>query len=146
MAMSYEFEHSIECPVGRDFAWRFWSDVGNWGVVDPSVEWVKLDGPFASGSRGTTKPRGCEPTEWVLSEVRHGRRAVIEVTAPGAVMRFSWAFDGLASGGSRITQRVSLEGERAGDYLEAMKGFEGGIPAGMGSLAQAMVGAADGAA
>ena len=146
MGMNYEFEHSIGCPVSRDFAWRFWSDVGNWAVVDPSVEWVRLDGPFVSGSRGTTKPRGFDATEWVLSEVQDGGSAVIEVTARGAVMRFSWVFEESSSGGTRITQRVSLEGERAGDYVEAMKGFEEGIPAGMRSLAQSMVRAANGAA
>ena len=144
--MNYEFMHSVECPVGRDFAWHFWADVGNWAAVDPSVEWVRVDGPFASGSRGTTKPRGFAPTEWALSDVHDGRSAVIEVEAAGAVMRFFWVFEDSVNGGTRITQRVSLEGEKAGDYLEGMKGFEEGIPAGMNSLARAMVRAAGGAA
>jgi Polyketide cyclase / dehydrase and lipid transport len=146
VGVGYKFEHAVECPVGRDFAWRFWSDVGNWAAVDSSVEWVKLDGPFARGTKGTTKPRGFAVTEWVLAEVQDGRSAVIEVAAPGAVLRFSWAFEEQAAGVTRITQRVSLEGERAGDYAGAMKEFEAGIPAGMSNLARAMARAANDAA
>jgi len=56
--MRYEFECSVECRVEKDFAWGFWSDVANWSVVDPSVEAVTLDGDFAAGTKGLTKPRG----------------------------------------------------------------------------------------
>lgn len=146
MAMGYEFAHSIECPVSRDFAWRFWSAVENWAAVDPAVEWVSLDGPFASGTRGVTKLHGLGPMEWRLSVVQDGRSATIEIMVDGAVVKFCWRFEEQASGGVRITQRVSLEGERAGEYLEGMRELEQGIPAGMHSLAVGMVRAAEGAA
>jgi len=136
--MAFEFEHSVECPVARDFAWRFWADVSNWPTVDPSVEAARLDGPFAAGTKGTTKPRGLPPTQWTLVEVREGRSAVIEVSAPGAVLRFGWVFEDAAGGGTRMIQKVSLEGARAGEYAEGMKGLEAGIPAGMRGLAAAM--------
>jgi len=25
----WKFEHSVECQVAKDFAWRFWTDVTN---------------------------------------------------------------------------------------------------------------------
>jgi hypothetical protein len=136
--MKYEIEHAVECPVPRDFAWRFWTRVENWAAVDPSVEAVTLDGPFAAGTRGATKPRGLPPTEWRLAEVEEGRRAVIEVALPGAAFSFEWSFEGAAGGATRMTQRVTLEGERAADYAGAMPEFEAGMPAGMRSLAAAM--------
>jgi hypothetical protein len=43
-----KFEHSVECQVRRDFAWKFWTNVDNWAVVDPAVEWAKLEGLFIS--------------------------------------------------------------------------------------------------
>jgi hypothetical protein len=46
------FEHAVECEAGQDAAWRFWTDVNNWAIVDPAVEWAKLDGPFMAGARG----------------------------------------------------------------------------------------------
>ena len=30
MDEAWAFEHSVECPVTTEFAWRFWTDVNNW--------------------------------------------------------------------------------------------------------------------
>src|SRR5262249_57494185 len=81
--MVREFEHSIECPVSRDFAWRFWTDVANW-THDVSVESVTLDGPFAAGARGVTYPRGGSPVEWRMVEAQDRCAALIESALPGA--------------------------------------------------------------
>lgn len=140
--MAERFEHSVECPVDRDFAWRFWTNVENWAAVDSSVESVTLEGPFAEGSKGRTKPRGLPPAEWELIEVVEGRRAVIGVEVPGAVFTFRWVFERTPAGGTRITQRVSVAGERAAEYKGAVGEFARGVPAGMRSLADAMAKAA----
>lgn len=92
------FSYSIDCQANKDFAWGFWSDVNNWAVVDPGVESASLDGPFAAGTKGTTKPRGLEPTEWSLVEVQEGNSATIEIAVPGAVVRFVWRFEESESG------------------------------------------------
>ena len=139
-----EFEHSIECQVGRDFAWKFWTNVDNWAVVDPAVEWAKLEGPFITGTIGRVKPRGADPNEWKLAEVEEGRGAVIEMALPGATVKFQWNFADMTGGGARITQKVTLEGERAAEYEEGMKPLEQGIPSGMEKLIEAMVKAARG--
>jgi hypothetical protein len=144
--VGYTFTHSIECPVSRDFAWRFWSNVENWPTVDPAVESVTLDGLFAAGTKGKTKPRGLAQTEWTLIEVQHGSSAAIEMSLPGAVLRFFWAFEETDSGGARLTQRVTLEGELVDDYRDGLKGLEEGIPAGMRNLKEAMERAAGSAA
>jgi hypothetical protein len=135
----WKFEHSLECQVSRDFAWGFWTDVSNWVLVDPAIESVKLDGAFATGTKGTTKPRDLPPTEWELTEVEDRRRAVIEVVAPGAILKFIWMFEDIASGGTRITQQVTLDGERAEEYVGGVKELEQGTPAGMQRLADALV-------
>lgn len=44
----------------------------------------------------------------------------------------------MGEGATRVTQRVALEGERAGDYAEGMKMLEQGIPVGMCKLAEAI--------
>jgi hypothetical protein len=138
----WRFEHSVQCQVDRGFAWGFWTEVRNWAAVDPAVEWVHLDGPFTAGTKGTTKPRGLDPTGWKLTEVQDRRGAAIEIAAPGAVLRFVWSFEDSTRGGTRITQRVTLEGERAEEYAEAIRGLEEGIPQGMERLAEAMTNAA----
>jgi hypothetical protein len=136
--MTYTFTHRVECAAGREFAWAFWSEVGNWAAVDPAVESVKLDGPFAAGARGETRPRGVGPVEWRLAEVNEGRGAVVEISLPGASVRFAWEFEELSEGVTRITQRVTMEGGRAGEYVEGMRMLEQNMPAGMGRLAEAI--------
>ena len=136
--MAYEFEHSVECRAARESAWGFWSDVGNWAAVDPAVESVTIDGAFAAGARGETRARGQAPAAWLLKEVEDGRGATFEKELPGAVLKFAWTFEESAAGGTRMTQRVTLEGERAGEYVEGMRMLEEGVPVGMRKLAEAI--------
>lgn len=143
--MEWEFTHSVECPVGREFAWQFWTTVDNW-LFDVSVEAVTLDGPFATGSRGVTKPRGGDPIHWQIVEVEAGHRAVIEIDLPGAVVQFRWRFEEIADAATRITQQATLAGERAADYLAGAAQLEQGIPEGMRKLVDEITGAAQRAA
>jgi hypothetical protein len=136
--MTYTFTHSVKCAIDRKFAWAFWSEVGNWAAVDPSVESVRLDGPFEAGARGETRTRRGGPVEWRLAEVNEESGAVVEMSMPGAVLRFALTFEESCEGGTRITQRVTLEGERAGEYAEGMKTLEQNMPAGMSRLAEAI--------
>ncbi|MGA9770280.1 MAG: SRPBCC family protein [Blastocatellia bacterium] len=139
----WKFEYTVECPVSRDFAWQFWTNVDNWAVVDPGVDAVTIDGPFAAGARGTTKPRSMDSVDWLLTEVEDGTSAIIEIAAPGAVAKFIWIFAD-AAGGTRITQQASLEGEQADQYAQTFgKGLEDGMPPGMQRLADAIEAAAN---
>jgi hypothetical protein len=132
--MAWVFKHSVDCHASREFAWRFWSNVENW-LFDTSVEAITIDGPFAAGTRGTSKPRGGDLINWQLVEVEDGHRAVFEILLPGAVVRFHWQFEELTDAATRMTQRVTLEGERAADYLAGVAELEKGIPEGMRRLA-----------
>ena len=136
----WKCEHSVECRVGRDFAWQFWTNVDNWAVVDPGVDSVELDGPFAVGSRGATKIGDQPPIEWQITEVEDGKRALIEIVVPGAVAKFLWMFADAAGGNTRITQQVSIEGEQTDQYYAENFGkeMENGMPAGMQRLADAI--------
>ena len=146
MKPAWTFEYSVNVHAGRAAAWRFWSDVANWAVVDPAVEWVELDGPFEAGTSGRTKPVGAPTTQWRLVDVEPGRRAVIELAAPGAVVRFVWTLSDESRGATRLTQRVELEGEETEPYLEAVQGLAENIPLGMDKLVSAIEGAASGPA
>ncbi|HEX8185447.1 MAG TPA: hypothetical protein VF747_11865 [Blastocatellia bacterium] len=124
--------------MNRSFAWGFWTDVANW-AFDTSIEWVKLDGPFASGTKGTTKLPGQEPVEWALKEVRGGEEATVEIALQEATLHFHWRFEDLARGGTRITQRVTLTGADADLFArQGAEELEKGIPEGMRKLATEM--------
>ena len=141
MTELWSFEHSIECPVPRAFAWQFWTHV-DVSKLDADVESVELNGPFAAGSRGVTITRSSGRVEWRIAEAQPEIEAVIEFPGPGAIGRFRWTFEDLG-GGTRITQRVNIEGEAALPGVNAIaRSLEEGIPAGMRKLCQAMAEAA----
>lgn len=143
VAQMWKFEHSVEYPVPRDFAWRFWTNVENWAAVDPGVEFAQLHGPFAAGTQGVTKPRGGDVVEWRLAEVEDCTRALVEISVPGAVIKFLWTFQDLPGNGTQITQRVWIEGERADDYVgQIAPELEKGMPQGMQRLGEAIARAA----
>jgi len=134
---AWSFEHSVLARVPLEDAWSFWTDVGHWSL-DTSVEWVRLDGPFAAGTYGTTKPRAGEPIRWLIEEAETGR-ATIRIDLPGALVRFDWSFIAETRTATRLTQRVALTGEKASDYLAiAQSELAAGIPLGMAKLAEAM--------
>ena len=138
MPVAWTFEHSVMVRATREAAWAYWSDVAHWSVVDPAVEWARLDGPFEAGRHGQTKPAGAPATDWTLVAVEAGRRAVIEIAAPGAVVRFTWTLNDDEGGGARLTQRLELEGDESGQYVGAMKGLADNIPLGMQKLVAAI--------
>jgi hypothetical protein len=132
----WAFEHSVECKADRNFAWEFWTNVSNWPVVDSSVESAVLDGPFRSGTKFITKPRGGEVINGELEDVRDGRGAVVVIHAPGAALRCVWKFEDAGKCSTRLTQQATIEGEKARDYLPAAAELEETIPQGMQRLAE----------
>ncbi len=136
----WSFEHSVDCPVTKTFAWQFWTTVNNW-KLDADVESVELDGPFEAGSRGATVTRSSGRIEWVLVDVEPETTAAFDISVPGAVVRFRWKFEDLGNT-TRMIQRVTLSGENAHAIIPMMAGLESGIPEGMKKLAETMAGAA----
>jgi hypothetical protein len=133
MEERYTFEHSIECPVTREFAWRFWSTVSNW-MLDSDVESVEINGPFASGSRGVTLSRSSGRIEWKLSGVQPGKSAIVEISIPGANAQFEMLFEDSGKA-TRITQQARIEGENARALGQSL---QQGIPEGMKKLCTKM--------
>jgi hypothetical protein len=88
------------------------SDVGNWS--DPPAEF-HLDGPFVSGSLGTTRMPGQPTQSWQLVEVAPPESYTIEFSLDRATLSFLWRFEAGARG-ARLTQRVRLSGENAAEY------------------------------
>jgi len=138
----WAFEHTVQCGVSAEFAWKFWTDVENW-KLDSDVVSVELEGPFVGGARGATLTKSSGRLEWHVAELGP-RRAVLEFPAPGAVARFVYSFEDVDDGRrTRITQRVSLSGEKASMYVDTIgRALEMGIPEGMRKLCGAMEAAA----
>jgi hypothetical protein len=137
--IAWEMTHAVETNASPAFAWNYWTDVANWD--DPPAKF-ELEGPFASGSRGTTRLPGQEPLHWLIREVTPPNAATIEMNLDGAALSFEWRFAGLADGRTRLTQRIVLKGEKADMYLSQVKSmFTANLADGMNRLATAMANA-----
>jgi hypothetical protein len=54
-------------------------------------------------------------------------------------MSFEWRFDGIADGGTRLTQHIVLQGENAAAYVaQVQSAFTSSLGAGMKKIAAAM--------
>ena len=134
--LAWELMHSVETEATPAFAWTYMTNVANWD--DPPAEF-ELEGPFAAGSRGTSRLPGQEPLQWHIQEVSPTRSYRIEALLDGAYLSFEWGFDELADGRTRLTQRVVLEGDNAAAYAEQVQAaFTSSLPAGMNRIAAAM--------
>jgi hypothetical protein len=137
--IAWEITHAVEANASPSFAWNYWTNVANW--ADPPAKF-ELDGPFACGSRGTTRLPGQEPLHWFIRKVIPPNAATIEMQLEGATLSFEWQFEKLTDGRTKLTQRVALTGENADVYLSQVRStFTASLPDGMNKLAMAMANA-----
>jgi hypothetical protein len=137
MNMLWEMKHSVDANANRQTVWGFVSDIDNLARIEgDAVESMTLDGPFQTGTRGTTKMRGQAPTHWRLAEVEPPERATYEMELSGAVARFAWTYEELSGGRTRLTQHIVLEGPGAQAYVPFLEEhFVGNIPKVMEKIA-----------
>jgi Polyketide cyclase / dehydrase and lipid transport len=138
MIMFWELKHSVIANADRQTVWEFVSNIDNLARIEgDAVESMTLDGPYQSGSKGTTKIRGQEPIHWRLAEVEPPGRNVTEMELTEAVLRFNWTYEELPDGRTRLSQHIVLEGPGAEAYVPFMEEhFVGNIPKGMERLAK----------
>ncbi len=136
---AWQFEHTVTCKADRTFAWNFWTDVTNWERIEgQAIEWIRLDGPFATGTSGTTKAPGQPPHHWQIAECKVGHSARIEMKLDGAVFDNIMSFQSTEADETLITQRMELSGPKATTFTEGMKIFETTAPQGLTKLAKSI--------
>jgi hypothetical protein len=134
--MAWATKHSVEAAASRLFAWAYMTDVKNWD--DPPAEF-RLHGSFTSGSLGTTEIPGQPPRQWRLREVEPDVSYSIEIALEGAVILCTWIFEALPDTRTRLTQHITLKGENASSYREAVEqAFAPGLAPGMSRIATAI--------
>jgi Polyketide cyclase / dehydrase and lipid transport len=138
---AWECQRSVDVEVPVSFAWGYMTDVRNWN--DPPAEFT-IEGPFAAGTRGTTRMPGQPANSWTIHEVDPGRGYTIHgAPAADASLFCHWRFDPLSADTTRLTQRLALCGENAASYVSDIRSaFEPHLEPGMRRIAQLMTEAA----
>ena len=132
-------QQSVDVDVPVAFAWQFMTDVRNWS--DPPAEFA-LDGPFAAGTRGTTKMPGQPANSWMIRDIDPGRAYTIEADSffENASLIVQWRFDPLTDLRTRLTQRLQLCGGNAARYVDNIRAaFEPNLEPGMQRIARMMI-------
>lgn len=135
----WQFEHTVTCKANRTFVWSFWTDVTNWEQIEgEAVELIRLDGPFATGTFGTTKAPGQEPYHWQIAECKEEHFARIEMKLDGAIFDNIMSFTHIGADETLIMQRMELSGPKAPSLVEGMTMFETIAPQGLAKLAESI--------
>ncbi|WP_369230216.1 SRPBCC family protein [Streptomyces sp. R21] len=89
-----------------------WADIATWPEWNADTEWVRLDGPFATGSTGVLKPKGGPRTKFVIAELSDSEFTDVSLLL-GARLTFHHLIGATPDGGSEVRVAVTLAGPLA---------------------------------
>lgn len=98
---------STAAPAGF---FRKWGDMATWPEWNLDTEWVRLDGPFETGSRGVLKPKGGPKVKFVIESLVPDRQFVDVSLLVGARLTFRHTVEQLQEGGCRVHVTVTMTG------------------------------------
>jgi uncharacterized membrane protein len=112
-------------PADRLFA--RWADMETWPEWNHDTEWVRLDGPFATGSTGTLKPKGGPKVPFVIASLVPGEEFVDVSRLVGAKLTFHHKVAGHERG-CDVEVTVSMTGPLAFLWRRALgKGLKSSV-------------------
>jgi hypothetical protein len=107
-----------------------WADMATWPEWNSDTEWVRLDGPFATGSTGVLKPKGGPKVPFVLASVVPEREFVDVSRLVGARLTFAHQVERLPDGRTSLRVVVTLTGPLARLWNRILgKGIARSLPA-----------------
>jgi hypothetical protein len=134
----WSHEHTVETEAPAEAIWRLWSDVSTWSSWDDDIEWARLDGQFAVGSRGKLKPKGVPAGGFKLVAVNPGVSYTVEQRLPLARLRFEHEVTEAGEGPTRFTHRVTVDGPLAALFARLFgRRMKANFPTVMRHLAEA---------
>lgn len=89
--------------------WEVWSDVNQWHLWQPDLEYAKLQGAFGTGNTFLFKPKGGPRVCIRILDAVHGRGFIDLTHFPLARMYGSHQFEE-KDGGVEMTTTISMEG------------------------------------
>ena len=105
---------TVRSPAEPAAFFERWADMATWPDWNTDTEWVRLDGPFATGSTGALKPKGGPKVKFVIAELVAGTTFVDVSKLLGARLTFRHDVTPLAEGGCQVDVAVSMDGPLRG--------------------------------
>jgi hypothetical protein len=91
--------------------WQQWKDVPNRTQWDEGLEWARIDGDFATGTRGEVKVKGQPPRRFEILEARPPTTYIDRFFLPrGAKMDWFHSVEDVGDNQRRVTFRIEVSG------------------------------------
>ena len=90
-----------------------WADMSTWPEWNLDSEWVRLEGPFATGSTGVLKPKGGPRVRFVIQRLVPDREFVDVSKLLGARLTFDHQVREQPGAGCLVEVTVSMSGPLA---------------------------------
>jgi len=113
-------EHVGQTSATAESVWKVLRNLDEWSTWDTSMEWVRLEGPFAIGSTVVMKPIGQdEPINSVITAIVANERYADETQFEGVTLRFSHSLSATHHG-TRVTHRLEIDGPACDQIAPAL--------------------------
>ena len=107
-------EETRETKASAETIWHHWVDAEKWPEHNADLEWARLEGPVAVGSRIVMKPKGSGKTSATITLVTPLESFRTEARLPLARLRIDHEMSPLPGGGTRFTHRWTMSGPLSG--------------------------------
>ena len=111
--MHWHAEHSFETDAPPAAIWALMCDVNSWPSWNAGIEYITLDGPFASGSWFAMKVPGQNELRSQLIDVSAPRGFTDETCVGPLVVTVEHRIERTAAGATRIVYRLDAQGPDA---------------------------------
>jgi hypothetical protein len=104
-------EHSTVTMVEPKALWSIWTSPAGWPGHNPRLEWARLDGPLAVGSKIVSKPKGMMRTSMTITALDPYEHFTMEAKVPFGKATFDHFATPNAQGNSiEFTYRLTITG------------------------------------
>lgn len=106
------YSFSEEAVITGDIAaiWAAATDVPGWPSWDPHEEKARIDGEFAAGTTGWSKPAGAPAGVFTITKVEPGRMWASRAGIPFGHLRLENRYEPAGEGTVRVGKRVEVHG------------------------------------
>lgn len=106
----YSFGEEAIINGGIDGIWAAATDVPGWPSWDPHQQKARIDGEFAAGTTGWSKPASAPAGTFTITDVEPGRMWITRAGIPFGHLRLENRYDPAGDGMVRVSKRVEVHG------------------------------------
>jgi hypothetical protein len=132
----WTFEHTETSSATPEQLWARYSQPATWPEWNQGMTEVAIDGPFATGTKGTLKPAHGPKTRFTLTDVEPLRIFTDVSALPMARLTFTHILEP-AGAGVRFTHRATIRGTSSVLFARLIgKNIAANLPVSMRTLAR----------